>query len=550
MFRQGPLGKLLKRKRLKLLIVLVMTISSLTNSANAGGQIPSSVPQLGLQFVEDWLVASFPDVFLAINNPGDASTWMDCENVDDPKCTAASTILTSKYFPICTNDTKLSCIKEVWAVNQSGKRIAGQFSQYVPKQSKYDFPEIAEMNLPASKGLGAVWRIPDVKNSSGEDYYFVTMRNLAFINKPANQPLRKSKNVIGELNAMIVPVQKIGGIYRELIANGFSANRDAKAPDGSDCVVVETSNCFAQRSFPNGYKFGLTIKLSEKLSGWFHGRLAQPNIVTKDWLNGQEISIEAEPVKVPELNFMVPNSQIPDSIRKLVFSGSSFGISGEPGIGIKIVEYLSSPRAMELTKGFLPAINDKATNSNLYWSFKKLNYGADDAVRICSDNSGKLAGVVTTNSLTYSAGPPSFDENSGMLTYKLTSPHYLESGELASGSYDLVLRSDVARCLYGFSDAPVQAEISITSESGEKRVATTVVNEKGGWLYLSAKGFTFSSPTINVKLSQEKTEGSTPTPSATVTVAKKSITITCLKGKLTKKVTGTSPKCPTGYKKK
>jgi hypothetical protein len=26
-------------------------------------------------------------------------------------------------------------------------------------------------------------------------------------------------------------------------------------------------------------------------------------------------------------------------------------------------------------------------------------------------------------------------------------------------------------------------------------------------------------------------------------------TITCIKGKLTKKVTGTSPKCPTGYKK-
>jgi hypothetical protein len=46
----------------------------------------------------------------------------------------------------------------------------------------------------------------------------------------------------------------------------------------------------------------------------------------------------------------------------------------------------------------------------------------------------------------------------------------------------------------------------------------------------------------------------TPTPSATVVatvkpVAKKT-TITCVKGKTTKKVTAVNPKCPAGYKKK
>lgn len=43
------------------------------------------------------------------------------------------------------------------------------------------------------------------------------------------------------------------------------------------------------------------------------------------------------------------------------------------------------------------------------------------------------------------------------------------------------------------------------------------------------------------------------TPSISPTVAKnvaKSITITCVKGKTTKKVSGTNPKCPAGYKKK
>ena len=58
-----------------------------------------------------------------------------------------------------------------------------------------------------------------------------------------------------------------------------------------------------------------------------------------------------------------------------------------------------------------------------------------------------------------------------------------------------------------------------------------------------------------MKLSQEKVVAPTPTPtpseSSVVTpVAKKKVTISCVKGKTTKKVTAVSPKCPAGYKKK
>ena len=41
----------------------------------------------------------------------------------------------------------------------------------------------------------------------------------------------------------------------------------------------------------------------------------------------------------------------------------------------------------------------------------------------------------------------------------------------------------------------------------------------------------------------------TPTPLVTVTTVKK-VTITCVKGKVTKKVTAIKPTCPAGYKKK
>jgi hypothetical protein len=41
-----------------------------------------------------------------------------------------------------------------------------------------------------------------------------------------------------------------------------------------------------------------------------------------------------------------------------------------------------------------------------------------------------------------------------------------------------------------------------------------------------------------------------PKPAVTAKPAAKKITITCIKGKLTKKVSAVAPKCPTGYKKK
>jgi hypothetical protein len=123
------------------------------------------------------------------------------------------------------------------------------------------------------------------------------------------------------------------------------------------------------------------------------------------------------------------------------------------------------------------------------------------------------------------------------------------------------MRSETARCLYGFSNAPVSAEISVVSAAGEKQVATTRLTESKDWIHLSAYNFGFSSPTIQMKLEQEaeKTVISTPLPTPTpqakneiqsTNAANKKMTITCIKGKMARKVTAINPKCPVGYKKK
>ena len=548
-----------------------------SHAAQAGAKIPSTVPALGLLLEENFELTSMPSVVITMNDD-DSSKSLICSSVDDPLCTEAKRVMIIQHLPACVEDASFACISDIWAIDATGKKTVGNYVASLPNKSAYDRGPIDSMELAAVRGTGALWNIPGVVNSGGEDNYFVSSRNNIWLDKAVGTPLRNVKaGYYSNISAAITPVQKLTGEYRPNKATdkrdggvAWGSNGVSQTPTKERCAVTDTGICQVTRDFPSGYRFGLTLKISDKLSGWFHGRIALPSISTKPWNKGVELSVEAEPVKISTLNFTVPNAQIPEAVRKIIFTDKEFGVSGGADTSIQTMGGLSDPDTMELMNAFLPAIGDKGSKTTGYWSFSALNAWNQPAIQKCSDGTGDLAGVVTTNALTYSAGPPTYNKESGALEYKVASPHFEASGAEASGSYDLVLKSDVARCIYGFSKAPIKAEISISSQDGQKKVATTVVNESNGWLYLSAKGFTFSSPVIQVKLTQEApapepTPTPTPTPIATQApapvesaapaptlkpVMAKKIAITCVKGKLVKKVSAVNPKCPAGYKKK
>ena len=86
---------------------------------------------------------------------------------------------------------------------------------------------------------------------------------------------------------------------------------------------------------------------------------------------------------------------------------------------------------------------------------------------------------------------------------------------------------------------PTKAPIKITgSASGTKDKAATNLEDTQKAAESATKATASPTPKVSVK----------PTPTPTKAAPKK--TITCVKGPLTKKVTGTNPKCPAGYKQK
>jgi hypothetical protein len=538
-----------------LTVLLVTTFSfSVTSSAPAAVKADLSQPTQGINITESWRFITAPPALMGAVGIGPDAIITLCTALSDKACTDANAINVLNHLPPCNAGIIVNCIESVYALDATGKKTEGTFQKYATLDSKFDYAASEINNLPQGKGQGGIWQIPGIIHSGGNDFYYASTYLNGWLSKSAGAKVSNEKFEFNSLESAINPVKELTGDFQQAIpsdssnpsrdgskSGGVGANINLPIAEKNSCVMMGGGICYSAQEFPKDYRFGMKVILGNSMRGWFHGRIFQPVIDVQTKGSGQAITFEALPVQVPTLYERANTADIGSGLRnylsgnKVFSEGSGYFMPGNSG-----------QDAIEMAGFWLPLVKDKATTSRTYWNVRTLEGDQDSDVSRCSQGDGKLAGIVTTNSLVYSAGPPTYNKAEGSLDYKVLSPHFTAAGDVAIGSYDLVLRSDVARCIYGFSKAPIQAVVSIISPDGENKVATTLINEKNGWLTLSAKGFTFSSPTIRVVLSQEA-EVAPVVPAKTV--IKKS-TITCVKGKTSKKVTAIIPKCPTGYKKK
>ena len=548
-------------KKLAILFTsLALTLA--TVQASASTKINLNDPEIGVTVTENRELLTDGPNLLTLTDTKDGERFYLCSTYKDEICMAARHVKATAYLPPCSVEILNNCISSIYAVDESGKRTEGTFVKFVDLGSAREFPADTTLNLPQGRGHGGIWTLPGVKSpTGGEDYYVgANLISFAGVDIPNNKYAEKFNPT--SLIAGISPITAKAGEYGTTVPSDSSQKSNDGSPNGAvgssntsrnqdwtECVVTEVGTCYMPQEFPANYRFGLTIKLGKQLQGWFHGRIYQPQIaVTKPDADSQVITIEALPVLVPIVKEKAATASLPSELRTYLTTtevGNGFGY---------VMPGSSGEDAFKQMKMWLPVIKDKATKTLTYWSVRTLDYFNDQLIQSCSSKNAGLSGIVTTNSLVYNAGPPDFDKATQNLNYKVLSPHYTSTGDVAKGTYDLILSSKVARCIYGFTSAPVQANLTILSEDGSPQVATQVINEKNGWLTLSAAGFTYSSPTIQVKLTQTAPEPEpTPTPTPTSNKpswAKGKITITCVKGKLVKKVSNYNPKCPSGYKKK
>jgi hypothetical protein len=140
-----------------------------------------------------------------------------------------------------------------------------------------------------------------------------------------------------------------------------------------------------------------------------------------------------------------------------------------------------------------------------------------------------------------SAGSPMWNAATKSLDFAVQSPHVKADGGPNLGFFKLWTTDEFVDCKWPgntLTSSP-KLEVRIVSEDGVSQVSTSQVSHKDGKIFVSASGFHYSAPTIKLVPVSEVSQ--------TKPVRK---TITCVKGKTVKKVSGAAPKCPKGYKLK
>ena len=507
----------------------------------------------------------------ARNGPPNVVSY--CTGLNDPACDSAEFMKYYALMPPCKSLTEVDCIESIYAVAPgSPARIKGVYKESIPEKVVHQYQPSPDNGLPQGSVSG-VWEIPNIKHGGGSTNFVAIGSRVGSLKREGSrwiaQPPGSDPWGSGDFRAAIYPVN----IVRDA---RYKANvsRIMQQPNGSNsmaidhpsqlpfdvCAIVGDGVCAMRQAFPENIKFGMVIRFSKVINGWMHGRIDSPEIDYELTSYGTRVDMKGQSTRVPILAGWASPSDFSETERKQnSYLNNANGGSSYPGA--------SGNYSMDQLNLWARVLKDKAVANPTQWIFYNLPERDIEAASTCIKSSKTLAGFVTTNSTTYTATPPIYNEQTGTLDYKVASPHFLADGKVFQGKYNLYIDSKVARCIYKFSNAPISASVSITSsDGGQQNVATTVVNEDNGWLHLSATGFTFSSPTLKVKLTQDGSIGSpTPQPSAKptasaepapttsaapVAVAKKKSTITCVKGKTIKKVSAVSPKCPAGFKKK
>ena len=504
-----------------------------------------------------------------------------CSSMDDPQCSKGAQVTAQLILPPCIAATDRMCVE--------GLSIGSSSTTMEPALLE---KEIASLKTSADSITGlprgggpSMWSAPTVANKAGSKTYGVNVRVMYFQNreKAGSAGKRNAPITLTSMRVSVFPVSVTAGRYYPL--ESYSTfNSDGGATYGirptgndydnlADCAWTESDTCAKYVDFADNTRVGLSLRMGSEMTGWLYGRMKNVGVEVSPLDNKfNKIYVEGEPVAAPGAYGFIKKSELKNNPKidaRIRLSSGEFGYNEMINSDFSRVGGYDPVGNFEDFQTFEPILKTKPGYRN-QWIISagaSANGYRATSSNACFEDKTKLLGIVTTNALIYSPAAPEFKD--GTLNYKVAGLHHTEDGvTLTRGSYDLAIRSSVARCVYGFTDAPFQASISVIGADGtEQTIATESVREdkKREWLFLSAQNFTFSAPTIKVKLVQDKPLSAAPSQSdkpmsSTTAPGKQSApvkkaapklkVINCIKGKMSKKVSGTNPKCPSGYKAK
>jgi hypothetical protein len=432
-----------------------------------------------------------------------------CTSADSGDCAGQSGLQFIAHLPQCDSTETTDCIVSLTATPKSGPESSATFNRYFPNTGPQSYTGKPSIKLPTGRAP-SVWKIPSAPHIGGDEY--------AVVARLRGSTERRSA---ASFQLVLTPVSLKADADT---SNNYEAPRwtapGRMAGPASDrglfrCAYWGASgSCLLSHSFPVDMTYTVTVRLAAEPAGWLHGRIGSPTIsFTKDGSNTL-VKVTAAPVQVPAFQVGKMHNEFPAKIQTAFAVNGPYGNGGsrQPGgqdrtdPALRNAEYnITSYKDQSFAQLDLitDVIEDKAGWAPWMWRVRTLSDGEMSKAGKCLTTGDGVKGIVTTNATVYGSGPPAFNTSTETLDYKVAAPHFTRTGEVFKGAYNLIMRSDVARCFYNFTSEPVKAEITVIDSSSAGQV-TTSVSEADGWLKLSAVGFSHSSPTVRAKLTQDR----------------------------------------------
>lgn len=439
-------------------------------------------------------------------------------------------------LPNCKDDPSNPCIKSFDASIDNGKTWIPSTSTktYAAKtfdQSKYPAGSYIvqtrnwvgdEKSLLPSGADSSVFTFPKAPHFGGAEYLL----------QPIVEGLSSTQSATAKahkLSLSIIPVKTY------------------PAPNPNNCSLWVTT-CFDLYNFRGETSFRVVLDLkylAPTFSGWFQSRIKNSEI---EQLSSTEFAFSGSAINVSSViaEFSKP---YPDAlIAAYPNVKTGFILDKYPYWATSVMSNTNA--AIKDWINFESAIPKQAKWDSSIWSAVSYSTATSGYIYTqmngCLQSSNGLLGQVSTNATVYTISAPLWDASTDSLSFTVAAPTFESDGDKKQGLYDLVLREDVAKCLWGKNLSNSSAVIEVLNSDGSSQVATTTFKVLNGYVYFRAAGFHFSVPKIKVSV-VDATPVSIPSPKVLTPVSKKSIT--CVKGQVARKVTGTNPKCPSGYKK-
>jgi hypothetical protein len=299
------------------------------------------------------------------------------------------------------------------------------------------------------------------------------------------------------------------------------------------CAWEEIDACGAAVRFSTGSIGELTVRIPKSLGGWFHGRLSEADLTMESYSNDlNRLVVSGKSVDVPVTSAYFPlfaqNGAATTSYQRYwqdeIATGDdednnpntsyleSYRLAEQVNRGGMATSSWWAPNATGSLDDFIryfPTLDERAKGLNNAWRFATLPaQGTDHA---CFADKSRIQGLITTNAMVYQAGLPILE--GGKFKYQVAGVHKNYDGSVFSGKYDLVMRADDARCLYGLPLVVPDAKVSVKDSLGNSKSFQSSVTLDGEWLEIYASDFTFSVPSIEVEFRElaAPTVGSSPT---------------------------------------